>query len=276
MPSASGSDGFADIGPKSAAFRSLQSLAQQLQLTGSRRPRALLVVSGHWETDDGFVHITARDSNPTLLFDYSGFPPHTYKLKYPAPGDVQLSRRIYSLLSDNQIAAKLDTERLFDHGVFVPLLVAFPAADIPVVQLSMLASLDAAAHLAIGRALAPLRDEGVLIIGSGFITHNFRPTVSPRPFMNRITQLLTEAPPAERERALQHWQRIEGAGDAHKRPDHFIPLFVAVGAAGDDKGTELAKLFVMDGMWCFANYKVQPISTHHATTATHHTTRQRE
>ena len=264
MPSSSSSDRFSDIGPDSAAFRALQSLPSQLHLTGSRRPRALLVISGHWESDDGAVHITARSTYPSLMYDYYGFPPHTYQLKYPAPGDEKLSQRVHSLLSGSGIAARLDSERLFDHGVFVPLLVAFPQADIPVVQISLLSSLDAAAHLNIGRALAPLRDEGVLIIGSGFITHNFNPTVSPRPFMARLTQLLTAAPPAEREQALRQWQLIEGATDAHKRADHFMPLFVAVGAASDEQGVELAKLFVMGGMWCFANYKVAQHAQTHA------------
>ena len=263
MPSSSSSDRFADIGPDSLACRSLAALSQQLQLTGSRRPRALLVISAHWESNDGSVHITARDSYPSLLYDYYGFPAHTYKLQWPAPGDVQLSHRVHSLLSDSGIAAQLDTERLFDHGVFVPLLVAFPAADIPVVQISLLSSLDAATHLAIGRALAPLRAEGVLIIGSGSITHNFSPTVSPRPFMAALTHLLIEATPAERECALRKWQQIEGATNAHKREEHLIPLLVALGAAKDEKGTELVKHFITNGTWCYANYKVTR-HTHHS------------
>ena len=252
---------FADIGPDSSACQSLQSLAERLELTGSRRPRALLVISGHWETSDGSVHITARSSYPSLFYDYYGFPAHTYKLQYPAPGDEQLSRRVHSLLSQAGIAAQLDTERLFDHGVFVPLLLVFPAADIPIVQLSLLSSLDAGVHLSIGRALSSLRDEGVLIIGSGSITHNFAPTVSPRPFMARMTELLTQAPPQKREEALRHWQLIEGATDAHKRAEHLLPLMVAVGAAGDEQGTELAKLFVLDGSWAFANYKASTAQT---------------
>ena len=257
LEASSPSDPFIDIGPSSAAFRSLQSLPQQLDLTGSRRPRALLVISAHWESSDGVVHITGRSSYPTLLYDYYGFPEHTYKLHYPAAGDVQLSHRVHQLLQQSGIAATVDTERAgFDHGVFIPLLVAFPAADIPIVQVSLLSSLDAATHLSIGRALSPLRAEGVLIVGSGFITHNFRPTVSPRPFMDRLTHLLTRAEAPDRQRALQQWQSIEGAADAHKRADHLMPLHVAVGAAGNEQGTELAKLFIINQTWCFANYKV--------------------
>lgn len=249
---------FADISRDSPAFHSLAALPTQLNLTGSRRPRALLVISGHWESDDKTVHITARPSYDSLLFDYYGFPPHTYQLTYDAPGNVQLSQRVHSLLSGSGIKSQLDTERPgFDHGVFIPLMVAFPAADIPIVQVSMLASYDPQAHLALGKALAPLRDEGVLIIGSGFITHNFNPTVSPKPFMERICHVLTQASPQEREKALINWRSIEGATDAHKRADHFMPLFVAVGAAGEDKGTELFRAYVMHDMWSFAHYSFE-------------------
>ncbi len=135
------------------------------------RPRAILIVSGHWETP-GFM-LTASPK-PPLLFDYYGFPPHTYQLRYDAPGAPQLALRAAQLLRDAGFSAALDTQRGLDHGVFVPLKVMYPEADIPVVELSLERGLDAEPHLEAGRALAPLRDEGVLLLCAGMSFHNLR------------------------------------------------------------------------------------------------------
>ena len=145
----------------------LRSIAASLP----QRPRALLVISGHWEAPRPTVNTAAH---PTLLFDYYGFPEHTYRLTYPVAGAPDLAAEVRRLLAAAGIATAADGARGLDHGVFIPLKVAFPDADIPVLQLSLQQGLDPAAHLAIGRALAPLRDQGVLIVGSGMSYHNLR------------------------------------------------------------------------------------------------------
>jgi aromatic ring-opening dioxygenase catalytic subunit (LigB family) len=135
------------------------------------RPKAVLVISGHWEAP---VFTVGSGPAPELIFDYYGFPEETYRLRFDAPGSPQLAQRVRDLLDQAGLPAAEDPQRGYDHGVFVPLKLVLPAADIPVVQLSLRADLDPAAHLAAGRALAPLRDEGVLIVGSGMSWHNMR------------------------------------------------------------------------------------------------------
>ena len=138
--------------------------------------RALLVVSGHWLEPVVTVH---SGEHPPLLFDYYGFPPHTYALTWPAPGAPPIAARIRELLAEAGIPSREDATRGFDHGAFVPLKVAFPDAAIPTLQLSLDASLDPATHLRLGRALAPLRKEGVLIVGSGMSFHNMSALMRP-------------------------------------------------------------------------------------------------
>ena len=135
------------------------------------RPKAILVVSGHWE-EPAFTVGSA--DHPPLIYDYYGFPEHTYRLVFDAPGAPALASRIKDLLSDAGLPARTDATRGYDHGVFVPLKLVTPDADIPVVQLSLQRDLDPETHLAVGRALSPLRDEGVLIVGSGMSWHNMR------------------------------------------------------------------------------------------------------
>ena len=157
-------------GPADTWHRTQRFLAG-LAATLPETPRAIVVVSGHWE-EPAFTASAAAE--PKLIFDYSGFPEHTYKLTWPAPGEPELAARVAELLSGAGLPSALSQNRGFDHGVFVPLKVAFPEAQIPVVTLSLAASLDPALHLAAGRALAPLRDKGVLIVGSGMSFHNLR------------------------------------------------------------------------------------------------------
>src|SRR5215472_1203191 len=135
------------------------------------RPKALLVISAHWEAP---VPTVTSGASPPLVYDYYGFPPHTYELRWPAPGSPDLAARVQTLLSNARIESQADPERGFDHGVFVPLKLTYPEAAVPTVQLSLRAGLDPKMHLAIGRALAPLRDEGVFIVGSGMSYHNMR------------------------------------------------------------------------------------------------------
>jgi aromatic ring-opening dioxygenase catalytic subunit (LigB family) len=205
------------------------------------RPKAVLVISGHWEAERPTVNVSP---NPPLLFDYYGFPDHTYRLTYPAPGSPELARRVEALLQGAGIAAGEDDERGFDHGVFIPFMLMYPDADVPVVQLSMQEGLDPAVHLAIGRALAPLRDEGVLIIGSGMSYHNLREFLSGSQRGNAASDAFdtwlahaVEAPdPNVRDAELARWSAAPGALSCHPRSEHLLPLMVAAGAAGQDRG----------------------------------------
>lgn len=217
------------------------------------KPKALLVISGHWEETQFTVQ---RNPNPPLLFDYGGFPPHTYELTWPAPGDVALSDKVKSLLDSAGFPTKVDAKRGYDHGTFIPLKVAFPDADIPTVQLSLRSDLDPEAHIAVGRALAPLRDEGVLIIGSGNTYHNMQVmmramqggatrTPSGLEFDRWLTQATTHPDPVERDRMLAAWDQAPGAREANPREEHLIPLHVIAGAAGDDIGVKTLEDIVM-------------------------------
>ena len=205
------------------------------------RPRALLVVSAHWEMPRPTVNSGAA---PDMLFDYYGFPAHTYQLSWPAPGSPELAARVRDLLGSAGIGADEDATRGYDHGVFVPLLLSWPDADIPTVQLSLQAGLDPTAHLAIGKALEPLRDEGVLIIGSGMSYHNLREffTADPRviagaeQFDTALTAALLDPVPAARDACLIRWKDMPAALAVHPRAEHLLPLMVVAGAAGNDQG----------------------------------------
>jgi 4,5-DOPA dioxygenase extradiol len=200
------------------------------------RPRAILIVSGHWEEDGFTVHTGA---NPDLLFDYHGFPPHTYQLKWDAPGDPALAARVAALLEDAGFPTGENATRGWDHGVFVPMKVAVPDADIPTVQLSLRRDLDPAAHIAAGRALAPLRDEGVLIVGSGMSFHNMRTlgrdvTAQADAFDDALAAAVTEPDPTARAARVADWAELPQARFAHPREEHLLPLMVALGGGADD------------------------------------------
>jgi len=177
-----------------------------------------------------------------MVYDYYGFPEHLYSINYPAPGSRALAERVRSLLREHSWPVRLDPERGYDHGTFSLLQPIFPTADVPVVQLSLKRDFDAAEHLAAGRALARLRDAGVLIIGSGQSYYNLRQWSFDAPkgaalFDAWLRRTLLEASPQKRHEALAEWQSAPAARDAHPREDHLIPLMVAAGAAGDDPAT---------------------------------------
>jgi aromatic ring-opening dioxygenase catalytic subunit (LigB family) len=205
------------------------------------KPRAILVISAHWETPRPTVMTAAQ---PSMLFDYYGFPEHTYELAYPAPGSPDLASHVRALLAGAGIASDEDASRGYDHGVFVPFLLMFPDADVPLVQLSLRADLDPAAHVAIGRALTPLRDEGVLIVGSGMSYHNLRRFSSTdaadvdaaRAFDAWLTDAVETGGAGAREAKLAAWANAPGARNAHPRSEHLLPLLVAAGAGGEDAG----------------------------------------
>jgi aromatic ring-opening dioxygenase catalytic subunit (LigB family) len=176
-----------------------------------------------------------------MLYDYYGFPPETYRITWPAPGHPEVASRVRALLGAAGIESGANAERGFDHGTFVPLKLAYPEADVPTVQLSLKQGLDPAEHLAIGRALAPLRDEGVFIVGSGMTFHNMRGfgSAQARPVSLAFDGWLRETavlPAAERNQRLTAWASAPSARQAHPREEHLLPLMVVAGAAGEDHG----------------------------------------
>jgi aromatic ring-opening dioxygenase catalytic subunit (LigB family) len=215
----------------------LESLAASLPAP----PKAILVVSGHWE-ESSFTASAAP--HPELIFDYSGFPDHTYHLTWPAPGSPELAAQVAGLLHAAGLPSALSPTRGFDHGVFVPLKVVFPQPTIPVVTLSLAASLDPALHLKAGRVLAPLRDQGVLIVASGMSFHNlrgyFRPETAERAraFDDWLTAGV-ESPATQRDSLLTRWDQAPFARYAHPREEHLIPLLVAAGAGSELPGRRI-------------------------------------
>ena len=203
-----------------------------------RTPDAILMVSAHWEAPAFTVMGNAR---PPMIYDYGGFPLHTYQVHYDAPGSPDLARRVAELIAAAGLPAQIDPERGFDHGMFSPMVAMYPKADVPVVQLSLKRGLDPAEHLALGRALAPLRDEDVLIVGSGLTYHNLR-NFGPqahgvsKAFDDWLDQAVVQGAPGERARQLIDWSSAPSARDAHPREEHLIPLMVAVGAAEGEVG----------------------------------------
>jgi aromatic ring-opening dioxygenase catalytic subunit (LigB family) len=221
--------------------RELEALATYLRsLHGLPKtsPKAVLAVSAHWEET---VPTVMTAEMPPMLYDYYGFPPESYQITWPAPGEPKVAGRVRELLGAAGFETAADARRGFDHGTFVPLKLAYPAADVPTLQLSLKRGLDPEEHLAIGRALAPLRDEGVFIVGSGMSYHNlqeFGPRARPvsEVFDAWLRETVTLGA-AERDRRLAAWSSAPSARKAHPREEHLIPLMVAAGAAGSDPGT---------------------------------------
>jgi aromatic ring-opening dioxygenase catalytic subunit (LigB family) len=215
---------------------SLRQLPRQLPV----RPEAILVVSAHWEEREFAVMGSA---SPPMVYDYGGFPEETYHIRYQAPGCPGVASRAHTLLQQEGLPTRLDAERGFDHGTYSILAVTHPDADIPVFQVSIRSDYEPAAHLRLGRALAPLREEGVLIIASGSSYHNLRQFFGRggrRPdsaqFDDWLRQTLVESAPGRRSERLLEWQRAPAAREAHPREDHLMPLHVAVGAAEGEPG----------------------------------------
>jgi len=203
------------------------------------RPSSIVLISGHWEEEQ--VTITSS-ANPPLFYDYYGFPREAYDILYPAPGNPVLSQKIQALLLGNGIEAKLDNKRGFDHGMFVPLKLMYPEAHIPCVQLSLLHNLDPAVHIAIGRALRLLRNENILIIGSGFSFHNMQALLyqdinatdnKNEAFQQWLIETCTDETIAQenRENRLKEWEKAPYARYCHPREEHLLPLLVCFGAS---------------------------------------------
>ncbi|TPK67561.1 dioxygenase [Mesorhizobium sp. B2-4-15] len=220
-------------------FDRLERSLIEMRAEVGNAPAAILMVSGHWE-QQGFA--ISSGAKPGMVYDYQGFPEYLYHIRYDAPGSPDLAKHVQDLLHAHDIEARLDPTRGFDHGTFSIMKPLYPDEDIPIVQLSLDASYDPALHLEAGRALAPLRDDGVLIIGSGLSYHNLgamrdhsghEPS---RQFDAWLRQTLIDSSPDERVQQLLAWDKVPFARAAHPREDHLIPLMVAVGAARDEPG----------------------------------------
>ena len=198
------------------------------------RPKAILIASAHWETN---IPALTGAAKPETIHDFYGFPKPLYEIQYPAPGAPEVAARALELLEGAGFTAAIDPARGLDHGAWSPLLYMYPKADVPVVQVAVQTELGTRHHLDLGRALAPLADEGVLVIGSGHMTHNLRERVRD-----------ASAPPMEYAKEFQDWvkaridaRELEALADyrklspegvrSHPTDEHFLPLFVALGAA---------------------------------------------
>jgi aromatic ring-opening dioxygenase catalytic subunit (LigB family) len=219
-------------------IRSAGSLPQLLPM----RPTALVLISAHWQAARPTVLAGAA---PALLFDYSNFPAETYRLTYPAPGAVQIVGKVRELLAAAGIDSDAELQRGYDHGIFIPLKVSFPDADIPILQVSLQMGLDPGRHIAIGRALYSLREENIAVIGSGLSFHNLGSLNDPASdlaaaeFDRWLTRTLCDMPADKRATNLTNWESAPYARQCHPTEEHLMPLMVAVGAAGDDPGRHM-------------------------------------
>jgi aromatic ring-opening dioxygenase catalytic subunit (LigB family) len=205
-----------------------------------RKPAVIVVVSAHWEESEATL---LGSASPPMLYDYYGFQPEAYKIAYPAPGSPDLAGKIAQSLRKAGIPSRIDSARGFDHGMFIPLKMMYPAADIPTLQLSLLRGLDPAAHIALGRALRPLLEENVLVIGSGFSFHNMgafaweggrQADAANDQFQDWLIETITgPLSPDERQRRLIIWEKAPSARYCHPREEHLMPLHVCAGMAQD-------------------------------------------
>lgn len=217
-----------------------QAMVEFMRQLPSRlsRPEAILVISAHWEES---APTLLGAENPPMFYDYYGFPDEAYTITYPAPGHPGLAQRIAGMLERNHIPARVDSRRGYDHGLFIPLMLMYPQADIPCLQLSLIRGLDPAAHIVLGRALRQLQSENILVLGSGFSFHNMRAFFSgtmgaPDPANNAFQDWLIETctgplSQQEREQRLIAWEKAPNARYCHPREEHLLPLHVCQGMA---------------------------------------------
>ncbi|MCH1921416.1 dioxygenase [Shewanella sp. A3A] len=220
----------------------LQALTQKFD-----KPSAILVISAHWEESVATVTYAA---NPKMIYDYYGFPAETYKIQYPAPGEPQLAQQVFDALTGAGIPVRQDPQRGYDHGLFVPLMLMYPAADIPCVQLSLVNNLSAEQHLAIGKALQALQYDNLLVVGSGFSFHNMREffgadtaekRANNQAFEQWLQTTVADATLTEQQRhhRLAQWAQAPSARFCQPREEHLLPLHVCYGLA--ERPAELAE-----------------------------------
>lgn len=221
-------------------FDGLRLFFEQLPNQLNKRPKAIVVISAHWEEDEFSVQTSTK---PTMIYDYYGFPKNTYELTYPASGSPSLALEISQLLNGHSIPHILNAERGYDHGVYVPLLISYPNADIPVLQISLRTDLNPTAHFELGCALGALRERDILLLGSGFSYHNLKKipdtTGASQVFDQWLYDTLCVGNPHTRMQKLVHWEEAPQARMAHPREEHLLPLIVCAGAAQNDVCTQI-------------------------------------
>ena len=239
IPHGAGPCFFMDWNP-SDAWNKTGKFLKDLPSTLPAKPKAILMISAHWM--ESTISLTGAQ-NPELIYDYHGFPSHTYDLQYPAEGHPAFAQEIVETLVSSQIKAKIDASRGFDHGMFIPMLLMFPKADIPVIQLSLHSNLDPQTHFNLGVALEKFRDQGVLVIGSGMSFHNMRGYGQPAfgPISDEFDEWLAEvveSDPVKRNQALIDWANAPSARLCHPpgQEEHLLPLMVVAGAASKEQG----------------------------------------
>jgi aromatic ring-opening dioxygenase catalytic subunit (LigB family) len=222
-------------------------MRQTLRMTPVARPSAVLLVSAHWEEA---VPTVMTSQKPPMLYDYYGFPPESYEVQWPSPGAPEVALHVRELLEEAGIRSAQDDSRGFDHGTFVPMKLAWPQADMPTFQLSLKRGLDPETHFKIGQAIAPLREQGVFIVGSGMSYHNLRSLLGSMRSKHVAQQVARESQtfdawlneamlqdPSRRQQALIEWERAPQARACHPREEHLLPLMVVAGAAAEDQAS---------------------------------------
>lgn len=231
-----GGPSFFMTGERKSRYQATEDFLRGIQQHLPAKPTAILIITAHWETR--IPSFTGGD-HPGLIYDYHGFPPETYELTYPAPGAPPLAHRAADLLQQSGLPAAVDQDYGWDHGVFIPLKVMYPEADVPVVAMSLHESLNPELHSHLGRALTPLRDEGVLIVGAGMSYHNLRHFADYAPESYAFHDWIDQAVNGswqERCDQLSQWQTAPGGRASHPREEHLLPLMVASGAGSDLPG----------------------------------------
>lgn len=220
-------------GERKARYQATEDFLRSIRESLPAIPKAILIVTAHWETS---VPSFTGGAHPELIYDYYGFPPETYALQYPAAGQPKLAAQAADLLQLAGFPAMVDADYGWDHGVFVPLKVMFPQAEVPVVAMSLHHSLDPALHCHLGQALQALREDGVLVVGSGMSFHNLRQFSEGGPaslaFHNWLDVAL-DGDWAHRTQHLSAWANAPGGRASHPREEHLMPLMVASGAGSD-------------------------------------------
>lgn len=223
-----------------AMFSTLELSLKEMVESWPYKPKAILMISGHWEEDKVAV---MASSQPPMVYDYYGFPDEAYEIDYPAKGAPELATQTLELLNAHGIEGYLDTKRGFDHGTFVPLEVMLPDASIPIIQVSLLKSYSPQMHIKIGNALASLREQGIMLIGSGLSYHNLgqlgkNAKTPSKAFDNWLYETLHQSPEIRKNRLL-NWEEAPFARTCHPKEDHLLPLFVVLGAAEHAKATRI-------------------------------------
>ena len=249
-----GGPSFFMTGERKQRYQATEDFLRSVRGLLPAAPKAILICSAHWEANAATFTGAPR---PELIYDYYGFPPETYALRYDAPGEPALAARAASLLREAGHAATVDAHYGWDHGVFIPLKVMYPEAQLPVVAMSLHASLDPALHCRWGEALRPLRDEGVLIVGAGMSYHNLRDFAANAQSSHAFHDWLDGALAADartRTEQLALWSRAPGGRASHPREEHLLPLRVASGAGSDAPARRLWRGAVGStalGAWAF-------------------------